>query len=232
MSAARPGLILLGAGRMGRLVHDAAAGAGYDLRAVVARHRPDWLDAALWREGMSAAPADAALLIDFSLPDGTLAAANWCAHNGVALLSGCTGLEASHEDALSRAAAVVPVLWAANFSPGVNLSLDLVARVAARAGSVQELTITDIHHAHKKDAPSGTALALGEASEPLQPRYESIREGEVVGEHRVRFQFAGETIEVTHRASDRGIFARGALEAGRWLLEQPAGRYSALDWLS
>jgi len=231
MNTGRPGLVLLGAGRMGRRVHDAAPALGFELLAVTARHRPDWLEASLWREELDDCPGHAALLIDFSLPAGTLRATAWCAEHGVALLSGTTGLDATQRDALVEAAHSVPVLWAANFSAGVNLCLHLVGRAAGRLEGVRELQITDIHHAGKKDAPSGTALALGAAAEPLQPRYTSIREGDAVGEHRVRFVLDGEEIEIVHRSFDRDIYARGALTAGRWLLGLPPGLYTAADWI-
>jgi 4-hydroxy-tetrahydrodipicolinate reductase len=232
VSDLRPGMVLLGAGRMGRLVHEGAFDAGFELLGVAARHRPDWLAPSLWRAGLEDLPGTASLLVDFSLPDGTSDAAAWCAGHGVALLSGTTGLDASQDMALARAAQSVPVLWAANFSIGVNLCLDLVGQIAGRLGGVRELRITDIHHAGKKDAPSGTALALGAATAPLQPRYTSVREGEAVGEHRVCFTLAGEELEIVHRSLDRGIYARGALEAGHWLLQQPPGRYTVDDWMA
>lgn len=231
MNGAQPGLVLLGAGRMGRLLHDAAAESPFELLAVTARHQPGWLDDALWRQVMADCPDTADLLIDFSLEEGTLEAAYWCAKHRVALLSGVTGLGAEHHDALATTARSVPVLWAPNFSLGVNLCLDLVSRAARRLVGVNELTITDIHHAGKKDAPSGTALAFGAAAAPVQPRFESIREGEEIGEHRVRFSLPGEEVEIVHRALDRGIYARGALAAGLWLLEQPPGLYTVASWM-
>jgi 4-hydroxy-tetrahydrodipicolinate reductase len=132
----------------------------------------------------------------------------------------------------------VPVLWSPNLSFGVNLLAELVGRAAQVVGRDVSVAIDDIHHRWKKDAPSGTALLFGAAIARCRDgdesgiTYRSTREGEVIGEHRVRFALAGEEIELVHRAGERGIFARGALEAGRWLVRQPAGFYSAADWLA
>ena len=226
-----PGLLVFGGGRMGRLVAEAAQGQGFELRAVVARQQPSWLDPALWRAALKHAPQDLDLVIDFSLPDGTQALAPWCADAGLPLLSGTTGLGESGQTALQHAAAQVPVLWAANYSIGVNVCLGLVAAAARQLQDAQAVVVHERHHLHKKDAPSGTALALGAAAAPWAPTYESLREGEVIGDHQVRFEMAGETVEISHFASDRGIYARGALQAGHWLRRQSAGLYSAQDWL-
>lgn len=227
----RPGLLVFGGGRMGRLVVAAAPAEGYELRAVVARRQPDWVDASLWRASLDAVAEPVDLAVDFSLPDGTAQVAAWCAGQGVALVSGTTGLGAAQRRALGAAARRVPVLWAANFSIGVNVCLGLVAAAARQLRGVRTVEILERHHAHKKDAPSGTALALGAAVAPHQPNYESSREGEVIGDHLVRFGLPGELVEIVHRATDRGIYASGALQAGRWLLQQTAGEYSTQDWL-
>lgn len=232
MNESAPGLIVLGAGRMGRLVYEQAPEAGFDVRAVVSPTRPGWCEPAAWREQLDAAPDGAGLVVDFSRAEGTLDAAEWCADNGVALVSGTTGLDAQHHDALRRAGKVVPVLWAANFSVGMQVCLALAARAAASLDPGVPVRITDVHHVYKKDAPSGTALTLGEAVQPLTVTYDSIREDEVVGIHEVRFELAGESIGILHQASDRGIYARGALRAGHWLLAQAPGLYHARDWIA
>lgn len=229
MSDARPGLLILGAGRMGRLVHDVAEEAGFEVVGVISRHRPDRTAETTWFDNFDAVTGDVSLLIDFSLPDGTRAAAEWCARNRVPLVSGTTGLQDGHKQALSAAAGSTPVLWAANFSIGVHLCLQLVAQAAAQLSQVQSLEITDVHHVHKLDAPSGTALALGAAAEPLEAAYDSIRQGEEIGHHDVRFRLAGEDVSISHTARDRGIYARGALEAGRWLMGQNPGIYTLAD---
>jgi 4-hydroxy-tetrahydrodipicolinate reductase len=175
-----------------------------------------------------------AAVVDFSLPGGTCIAAEWCEGQGVPLVSGTTGLGNADRNALDLAATRVPVLHAANFSVGVNIALELVSRAAELLGGAdaEAIRITEVHHAHKQDAPSGTALALAERLGDLDHEVTSRREGEVVGEHEVRFELPGESLTVAHSARDRAVFAHGALRAARWLAEQPAGRYTAIDWLS
>lgn len=231
MSGKGSGLVLFGAGRMGRLLFDQAGQAGFNIQAVVSRHRPDWSGDARWVERLEHLSQLPDLLIDFSLPAGARAAADWCAQAGVPLLSGTTGLNAGDQDALWAAAKQVPVMWAANYSIGLNLCLELVGKASAALDEIETLQITDVHHVHKQDAPSGTALELGRAAAPHEPVYDSIREGEITGFHEVRFQLAGESVSISHDAADRGIYARGALQAGQWLLSRRAGLYCAADWL-
>jgi 4-hydroxy-tetrahydrodipicolinate reductase len=182
--------------------------------------------------------AEPDFLIDFTLPEGTRAAAAWCAENGVPLVSGVTGLDERARDGLDAAATRTPVLWSPNLSLGVNL----LAELAGRAGVVLDddvpVAIDDIHHQWKKDAPSGTALMLGQrisagrGGDDSGIAYSSIREGEVIGVHTVTFTLDGEEFELVHRAHDRRIYALGAIRAGQWLMQQPPGLYSAADWLS
>ncbi|MFC5569149.1 4-hydroxy-tetrahydrodipicolinate reductase [Lysobacter yangpyeongensis] len=170
--------------------------------------------------------------IDFSLPegfDGILAA---CLSRRAGLVSGTTGLSAAQQDALASAATEIPVVWSANYSLGVAVLNDLVER-AASALAGWDCDIVESHHVHKKDAPSGTALALGASAERggAQPRYASIRAGDIVGEHLVQFAALGERVELVHRATSRDIFARGALHAASRLTGRPAGRYRLRDLL-
>ena len=170
--------------------------------------------------------------IDFSLAeafDPVLAA---CAARGAALVSGTTGLSDAQRAALDAAAATIPVLWASNFSLGVAVLEDLVARAAATLPG-WDCDIVESHHVHKRDAPSGTALTLGAAavSGGATPRYASVRAGDIVGEHLVQFASQGERIELVHRATSRDIFAKGALHAARWLAGRAPGRYALRDLL-
>ncbi|MGD2127828.1 MAG: 4-hydroxy-tetrahydrodipicolinate reductase [Lysobacterales bacterium] len=226
-----------GTGRMAQAVVNLAADTG-DARvtALCARTAPDWETDIPWAGALEDMPEVPDLLIDFTLPAGTQTAALWCASAGVPLVSGVTGLSPEVQSALRRAARVVPVLWAANLSLGVNLLAELAARAAAVLGGSVPVDIEDVHHQWKKDAPSGTALMLGDAigaerggAEGIA--YHSVREGEVIGDHRIAFHLVGEDIELGHSAHDRSIFAAGALKAGQWLLSQPPGLYSARDWL-
>lgn len=171
--------------------------------------------------------------IDFSLPeafDGILAL---CVERGAALVSGTTGLGEVQRTALEAAAHRVPVLWASNFSLGVAVLHDLVER-AARALPDWDCDIVEAHHTRKLDAPSGTALTLGEVAEQggATPRYASLRAGDIVGEHTVQFTTLGERIELVHRATSRDVFARGALHAAAKLAGRGAGSYRLRDLLS
>jgi 4-hydroxy-tetrahydrodipicolinate reductase len=170
--------------------------------------------------------------IDFSLPegfDGILAA---CRSRGAALVSGTTGLSEEQKSAVHAAAGEIPVLWSANFSLGVAVLSDLVERAAAALDG-WDCDIVESHHVHKKDAPSGTALALGASAERggAQPRYASLRAGDIVGEHLVQFTTLGERIELVHRATNRDIFARGALHAAARLSGRAPGQYQLRDLL-
>ncbi|MEE8340106.1 MAG: 4-hydroxy-tetrahydrodipicolinate reductase [Xanthomonadales bacterium] len=228
-----------GSGRMAEAVTNAAV-ARDDLfiMATVAPEAPDWDSICPHFFALEALPALPALLIDFTLPEGTRKAAEWCAQYDVALLSGVTGLTDDIKAALCTAAERVPVLWSPNLSLGVNLLAELAKQAAAVLDPETQVEIEDIHHQWKKDAPSGTALMLGETITAQQGDaggeidYSSIREGELIGEHKVTFLMAGEEFDLVHRAHDRSIYALGALTAGKWLVGQPAGLYSAADWLA
>ena len=170
--------------------------------------------------------------IDFSLPDGFDPLLALCRQRGAALVSGTTGLGDAQREALAAAATDIAVLWAANFSLGVAVLEELVER-AAGALAGWDCDIVETHHVHKKDAPSGTALALGVAvgSGGAEPRYASLRAGDVVGEHLVQFTGAGERIELVHRATSRDVFARGALLAASRLRGREPGAWRLRDLL-
>jgi 4-hydroxy-tetrahydrodipicolinate reductase len=236
-ASARP-IVMHGTGRMaGAVVDELENCADFRIAATVGPDAPGWgLDAPHYRT-LEQAPLQPDLLIDFSLPDGTRAAADWCAINGVAMLSGVTGLPEDVETALRRTAQSVPVLWSPNLSLGINLMATLARQAAAALGPGTPVAIEDIHHQWKRDAPSGTALMLGEAVASQlhgegKLKYSSVREGDEVGVHTVTFKLRGEEIELVHRAHNRSIYALGALSAARWLLQQEPGLYSAADWLA
>ena len=170
--------------------------------------------------------------IDFSLPEGFDPLLALCRQRGAALVSGTTGLSDAQRQALADATADIPVLWAANFSLGVAVLDELVERAAAALAG-WDCDIGETHHVHKKDAPSGTALALGAAAGRggAGPRYASLRAGDVVGEHLVQFTGAGERIELVHRATSRDVFARGALLAASRLHGREAGAWRLRDLL-
>jgi 4-hydroxy-tetrahydrodipicolinate reductase len=168
--------------------------------------------------------------IDFSLPEGFDPILELCLRRAAPLASGTTGLSPEQQSALDAAAMRIPLAWASNFSLGVAVLHDLVER-AARALPGWDCDIVEAHHARKLDAPSGTALTLGVAAGEggATPRYASIRAGDIVGEHLVQFSGIGERIELAHRATNRDIFARGALHAARALVGRAPGRYRVRD---
>ena len=169
--------------------------------------------------------------IDFSQPEAFDAILDLCRNRKAALVSGTTGLNESQKQLMAEAGKEIPLLWASNFSLGVAVLNDLVRR-AAKALETWGVEITETHHVHKKDAPSGTALTLGQsvASAVGQiPVYVSHREGEVIGDHTVKFEGPGEFIELRHNALDRDIFVRGALEAAFRIKQKPAGLYQFAD---
>jgi 4-hydroxy-tetrahydrodipicolinate reductase len=166
--------------------------------------------------------------IDFSLPEGFDAVLAESVRRGSGLVSGTTGLSEQQRTMLANAGQHIALVWASNFSIGVVVLAGLVRRAAATLKQWQ-IDITETHHVHKKDAPSGTALTLAQAAQAARgaaPAIRSLREGEVIGEHVVRFSGPGEILELTHTAVDRDIFARGALEAADRLRRCPAGIWS------
>ena len=196
----------------------------------------------------------AQVAVDFTLPTVTEANLRACVDHGTALVIGTTGLEARQLQAMEKAAHEIPIVYARNMSVGVNVFTELVARAAKALGDGYDVEIAETHHRHKVDAPSGTALALGERIAAAQGRklgdvavysrhgqtgprvpgtigFSVVRGGNVVGEHSVRFIAAEEEVEFSHRAADRKTFARGALRAARWAAGQAPGLYSMADVL-
>lgn len=223
-------------GRMGQaLLRLCAEGAGCQVVAAVSRGKvgqrvvegvPQF-----GASELAGAPAfDVA--IDFSLPEGFDAILALCLQRNAALVSGTTGLSGAQREAIEAAGMRIPVAWASNFSLGVAVLHDLVER-AAKALPGWDCDIVEAHHAKKLDSPSGTALTLGAAAEQggAQPRYASLRAGDIVGEHSVQFTGTGERIELVHRAGNRDIFARGALHAASRLSGRPPGFYRLRDLL-
>jgi 4-hydroxy-tetrahydrodipicolinate reductase len=195
---------------------------------------------------LARALTEADVAIDFSSAAATRTNLAACRAARKPLLIGTTGFAAELDGALAAAARDIPLLVAANTSLGVTLLLELV-RIAARAlPPAFDIDILDTHHRSKQDAPSGTALALGAAAREARQTsaaagdgahregevgFASVRAGDFVGEHTVLFAGPGEALSLTHRATDRGIFARGALAAALWLQSRPPGRYTMGDLL-
>jgi 4-hydroxy-tetrahydrodipicolinate reductase len=195
------------------------------------------------------------VVIDFTAPSAVAIHAQLAGEMGVAYVVGTTGLDANQEAVLRKAATATPVVWAPNMSVGVNLLLSLVEQVAGLLDPAgYDIEILEMHHRHKVDAPSGTALGLGQAAArgrgvaldsvwqktrdgQTGPRktgdigFATLRGGDVVGDHTVIFAAEGERIEISHKASSRQIFAKGAIRAARWAQGRSPGLYAMKDVL-
>lgn len=194
------------------------------------------------------------VLIDFTRPEATLANLAVCRDAGRAMVIGTTGFDAAGKQAIAEAAQDIGIVFAPNMSVGVNLCLKLLDMAARVLGDEVDIEIIEAHHRHKVDAPSGTALRMGEVVAEALGRnlsecavygregftgerdrktigFETIRAGDIVGEHTVMFAGLGERVEITHKASSRMTFARGAARAAAWLGDHPAGLYDMHDVL-
>ena len=263
-----PGIVVTGAsGRMGQmLIRTITESDAAKLVGVIERPGHDWVGrdvgeamggAALGvvvTDDAAAALSGAQAVIDFTAPSATVNFARLAGEAGCAHIIGTTGFEDSHLDEIAKAAETATIVRAGNMSLGVNLLVQLTKQVAAALDEDFDIEIIEAHHNRKVDAPSGTALMLGEAAADgrgvnlkdvrdsgrdgitgARKRgdigFTAIRGGDIVGEHDVLFAAAGERIVLRHVATDRAIFARGALKAALWAQGKPAGEYSMLDVL-
>jgi 4-hydroxy-tetrahydrodipicolinate reductase len=254
-------------GRMGRMLIEA-----------VQANPQTTLSAAIERQGSSLVGADAGevaaigclgiqivddltavidqidVLIDFSLPDATEQNMRVCAQHKVAMVIGTTGFNERQQQALAAASKDIAIVYAGNYSTGVNLSLKLLAMAAKAFGTDADVEVIEAHHKHKIDAPSGTAYMMAEAVAEARGQklkevvvygregqtgeresgtigIHAIRGGEIVGDHTVMFIADGEVVEITHRARARMTFAAGAVRATTWVVQQTAGHYNMQDVL-
>jgi len=194
------------------------------------------------------------VLIDFTRPEATLDALSTCQSAGKAMVIGTTGFSDDALQVIDQASSNIPIVFAPNMSVGVNLTLKLLETTAKVIGTDSNIEIVEAHHRHKVDAPSGTALKMGEVIANALGRdlsdcavygregkegprdrqtigFSSIRGGDVVGEHTVTFFMEGECVEITHKASSRMTYANGAVKASQWLTNQANGLYSMQDVL-
>ncbi|WP_017446302.1 4-hydroxy-tetrahydrodipicolinate reductase [Gayadomonas joobiniege] len=201
------------------------------------------------------AAAEADVYIDFTLPAASIENLNWCVENNKAIVIGTTGFDKAQLALIDQAATKIPVVFAANMSVGVNLLFKLLQTAAKVMGEHSDIEIWEAHHRFKKDAPSGTALALGQVIADTLGRdldkhavyaregitgerskdeigFATVRAGDIVGEHTVMFADIGERIEITHKASSRLTFAKGAVRAADWLVNKPVGLYNMQDVLA
>lgn len=231
--------IIGSAGRMGMAILAELGAQGLTLAGGVDRHEGD----------LAKLVPDSDVLIDFSSPAALAATLDACTRAGKPIVIGTTGLEAEHHRLIDEVARTIPVLQTGNTSLGVNLLAALVEEAARRLDDDWDIEIVEMHHRHKVDAPSGTALLLGEAAAKGRGialadhsergrdgitgarakgaiGFAALRGGSVPGDHSVILATEGESITLSHRAENRAIFARGAVKAALWLKDQPAGRYA------
>jgi 4-hydroxy-tetrahydrodipicolinate reductase len=194
------------------------------------------------------------VLIDFSLPVATEQNMQVCAEHNVAMVIGTTGFNEQQEQVLAKASEQVAIVYAGNYSTGVNLSLKLLGMAAKAFGTDADVEVIEAHHKHKIDAPSGTAYMMAEAVAEARGQnlkdvavygregqtgereagtigIHAIRGGEIIGDHTVMFIADGEVVEITHRARARMTFAAGAVRAATWIVQQSAGQYNMQDVL-
>lgn len=255
------------AGRMGKTLIEAVAQAeGCELSAAIERPESSLIGAdagelaGLGKNGVTIVGDiadvvnDFDVLIDFTAPLATLNNASVCAGAGKGMVIGTTGFDDAQKTALANSVASIAVCQASNFSTGVNLCFTLLDMAAKVLGDDVDVEIYEAHHRHKVDAPSGTALSMGQvvadalgrdlskvavygregqtgARERETIGFATVRAGDIVGDHTVMFCADGERVEITHKASSRMSFARGAVRAAKWLSEQSAGQYDMQDVL-
>ncbi|RUM69476.1 MAG: 4-hydroxy-tetrahydrodipicolinate reductase [Sulfurovum sp.] len=255
------------AGRMGRILIEACDASPQTQLSVATEHPESSLlgsdvgelagignNGVLLVKHLDEAANDFDVLIDFTRPAPTLTHLNWCVANDKAMIIGTTGFSDEEKAQIDEAGKKIPIVFAANYSVGVTLSLKLLELAARVLGDNVDIEIIEAHHRHKVDAPSGTALAMGEvvaktlgrtlAEDAVYCReghtgererksigFQTIRAGDIVGEHTVMFADIGERIEITHKASSRMTFAKGAVRAAIWLDGKPAGVYNMQDVL-
>lgn len=204
---------------------------------------------------LAAALAGADCLIDFTRPEGTLRHLEYCAANGIRMVIGTTGFDDAGREAIRAASGKVGIVFAPNMSVGVNVTLKLLDMAARSFAEGYDIEIIEAHHRHKVDAPSGTALKMGEViadalgrdlkqcavygrlgvtgeRDPSTIGFATVRGGDIVGDHTVLFAGTGERIEISHKSSSRATYAHGALRAARFLAAKANGLYDMQDVLS
>ena len=256
------------AGRMGRTLIEAIAASGDEIQLAAAIERPEsslvGADSGelvgQGRNGIAVVGsleeviADIDVLIDFSVPAATLANVEMCATRQVAMVIGTTGFTPEQQATIDAAASKAAICKASNFSTGVNVCFKLLEMAARVLGDDVDIEVYEAHHRHKIDAPSGTALSMGQVVADALGRdlekvavygregqtgardrdtigFATVRAGDIVGDHTVTFAAEGERVEITHKASSRMSFARGAVRAAGWLQGQAPGLYDMQDVL-
>lgn len=222
-------------GRVNQLILQAiAADKDFSLAASLSRLEPDIT--------LESVQTLIDVFIDFTTPAATLECLAICQAKRYPMVIGTTGFSELEKVKIAHAAQIIPIVFSPNMSIGVNISYKLLALAAnllnEHVSVASDVAIVDIHHQHKKDAPSGTALRMAEvirnaASSSQDPKINlsSVRLGDIIGEHSALFALAGERIEITHKATNRSLYATGALQAAKWVVSQEAGLYDMQDVL-
>jgi 4-hydroxy-tetrahydrodipicolinate reductase len=265
--SANPRIGVLGAGgRMGRILIQAVQQAGYQLAAAVGRPESSLVGAdagelagigalgVIVSGSLEDVLQDCDVVIDFTAPAATAQHLALCRQAGVAIVIGTTGMNDEQKAHLDETAQHTPVVYAANYSVGVNVSIKLLELASKVFGDTVDIEVIEAHHRHKVDAPSGTALMMGEAIADTLGRdlkqdavycreghtgprerqsigFQTIRGGDIVGEHTVMFIGEGERVEITHKATNRMNFASGAVRAAAWVVGREARKYDMKDVL-
>ena len=253
-------------GRMGRMLVEAIVQAD-DCRLTAALDMPGSAalgeDAAAFsgkavgvtvRADLARALPGSAFLIDFTRPEGTMEHLAVCTRLGIGMVIGTTGFSEAQKAQIAHAAQTIPIMMAPNMSVGVNVTLKLLEMAAKALSTGYDIEIIEAHHRHKVDAPSGTALRMGEViaqalgrdlqecgvfaregitgeRDPSSIGFSTIRGGDIVGDHTVLFAGTGERIEITHKSSSRSTYAQGSLRAVRFLADKPHGLFNMFDVL-
>ena len=203
---------------------------------------------------MEKAFGDAEYVIDFTRPEGTLEHLAYCARHNIKMIIGTTGFDENGKKAIEEAAKTIPVVFAPNMSVGVNVTMKLIEIAAKNFAEGYDIEVIEAHHRHKVDAPSGTALKMGEVianaigrnlqecavysregitgeRDPSTIGFSTIRGGDIVGDHTVLFAGTGERIEITHKSASRATYAQGSLRAARFLADKSSGLFDMQDVL-
>src|SRR5262245_2769724 len=211
-------------GRMGQAVAKAAADAGVEVAEKIDVVETAGVSRTLTKK------VDA--VVDFSTPEAALERLAECVKAKTAAIICTTGFTDAQKGQITAASKKIAVVYSSNMSVGVNLLFKRVPEIAKTLGETYDIDIVETHHRFKKDAPSGTAKTLAERIESAtgrKPNVHAVRSGDVVGEHRIIFGTLGDSIEIIHRASTRDIFAKGSIEAAKWLSKAKPGLYTMLD---
>jgi len=175
------------------------------------------------------------VLIEFTSPEATLDNLHTCLVHGIKMVIGTTGFQPEHISQIEEAAKKIPIVFASNMSVGVNILFKMTQIAAEKTGEVYTINMSETHHVHKKDSPSGTAKTMAEiaegASKAKVQNIESLREGEVIGDHSVVFESNEDIIKISHHAKTRDIFAKGALVAAKFLADKDKGLFNMQDVL-